>query len=124
MRSRAIATLVALLIGTSALDAQPHGPTVATARAAFVAPTGADLGGVPSFSAPASCGSALKNAALLGLGLSLATAVLELLYTLGREPFVRKGNEVPPADPRIIAWAGAAGFVGGLIGTAICRRRR
>ena len=33
-------------------------------------------------------------------------------------------HDVPGADPTLIAWAGAAGFIGGLVGTEICRRRR
>ncbi len=119
-----VAIPIVLAVSTSMLTAQDHGPTVAAARAAVVMPT---IGGGEAarlVDAPASCGSALKNAALLGLGLSLGTAVIELLYTLLREPFVRNGHDVPGADPTLIAWAGAAGFVGGLAGTAICRRRR
>jgi hypothetical protein len=106
------------------LAAQAQGPTVTAARVALAAPAIAGQPAPPMLGAPASCGSALKNAALLGLGLSLATAVIELTYTLVREPFVRNGHDVPGADPRLIAWAGAAGFIGGLVGTEICRRRR
>jgi hypothetical protein len=119
-----IAAGVALVITGSLLGAQEHGPTVTAARAAFAAPATAGDHEPPTFTAPASCGSALKNAALLGLGLSLATAVLELTYTFVREPFVRNGHDLPGADPTIIAWAGAAGFIGGLVGTELCRRRR
>lgn len=124
MRLRTTALLVALVITASALTAQEYGPTVAAARAAFWVPTIADRAAPALPGAPASCGSALKNAALLGLGLSLAAAVIELVYTLAREPFVRNGHDIPGADPAIIAWAGAAGFIGGLVGTALCRRRR
>ena len=123
MRLRTLAVLVALLAATPALTAQHAGPTVAAARAAF-AMAGATDHPPPLLRAPASCGSALKNAALLGLGLSLATAVIEGLYTLVREPLIRNGHDVPGADPAIIAWAGAAGFVAGVVGTHVCRRRR
>jgi hypothetical protein len=114
---------VALVISASVLAAQAQGPTVTAARVALAAPaiTGHRA---PMIAAPASCGSSLKNAALLGLGLSLATAVIELTYTVVREPFVRNGHDLPGADPTLIAWAGAAGFLGGLVGTEICRRRR
>lgn len=123
MTIRACAATVALAIAPSVLVAQAQGPTVTAARVALAAPA---IGGhpAPSIGAPASCGSALKNAALLGLGLSLATAAIELTYGIVREPFVRNGHDVPGADPRLIAWAGAAGFIGGLVGTALCRRRR
>ncbi len=124
MRLRPSVALVGVIVTTSPLAAQDHGPTVAAARAAVVAPTMDGRGASLLLDAPAACGSALKNAALLGLGFSLGTAAIELLYTLVREPFVRNGHDVPGADPTIIAWAGAAGFVGGLVGTAICRRRR
>ncbi len=124
MRRGTIALLVALVPLASALTAQEHGPTVMAARAALVAPRIADRHAPASLDAAASCGSALKNAALLGLGLSLATAVIELVYTVVREPLVRNGHDVPGADPTLIAWAGAAGFIGGLVGTEICRRRR
>jgi hypothetical protein len=70
------------------------------------------------------CGSHLKNAAMLGLGLSLAVGALELTYTIIREPLVRNGHDLSPADPMLMAWAGGAGFVIGLIGTELCRRRR
>ena len=115
---------VALVVSASLLAAQAQGPTVTAARVALAAPAIAGHPAPPMLGAPASCGSALKNATLLGLGLSLATAVLELTYTLVREPFVRSGHDVPGADPTLIAWAGAAGFIGGLVGTEICRRRR
>ena len=114
---------VALVMSTSVLAAQAQGPTLMAARVALAAPA---IPGhrAPMIGGPASCGSALKNAALLGIGLSLATAVIELTYTLVREPLVRNGHDVPGADPTLIAWAGAAGFIGGLVGTEICRRRR
>ena len=124
MRRRTIALLAALVPTGSALTAQERAPTVMAARAAFVAPSIADRHAPASLAAAAPCGSALKNAALLGLGLSLATAVIELVYTVVREPWVRNGHDVPGADPTIIAWAGAAGFIGGLVGTELCRRRR
>jgi hypothetical protein len=69
------------------------------------------------------CGSALKNAVMLGLGVSLAVGVIELTYTVIREPLVRNGHDLPRADPTLIAWAGGAGFVIGLVGTELCRRR-
>ena len=122
MRLRTLAVVVALVAATSALTAQHAGPTMAAARAAFAMPSATDH--PPLLRAPASCGSALKNAALLGLGLSLAAAVLEGVYTLVREPLIRNGHDVPGADPAIIAWAGAAGFVAGIVGTHLCRRRR
>ena len=119
----AFAAAVALVIAPSVLAAQPQGPTVTAARVALAAPA---IGGyrAPRIAVPASCGSALKNAMLLGLGLSLATAAIELTYTIVREPFVRNGHDVPGADPTLITWAGAAGFIGGLVGTELCRRRR
>ncbi len=121
----ALAAAMALVFVTSSvLGAQEQGPTVTAARAAFAAPLAAGYDEPPALEAAASCGSALKNAALLGLGLSLATSVIELMYTLVREPFARNGHDLPGADPTIIAWAGAAGFLGGLVGTEICRRRR
>ena len=108
----------------STLPAQLHGPTVVAARAAFSTPsTPTDAASIALLPA-AECGSTLKNAALLGLGLSLATAVLELTYTILREPFVVNGVDLPAADPRIIAGAGGAGFIIGLVGTEMCRRRR
>jgi hypothetical protein len=126
-----IATLtavgVAMLLGSSTLEAQEppmSGPTIIAARAAFFAPV--SISGEPTVvpDTSATCGSALKNATMLGLGFSLATSILELTYTLIREPFVRRGHDVPPANPALIAWAGGAGFVLGLIGTELCRRRR
>ncbi len=124
MKLVTMAAVIALLVDAPTLVAQERGPTVAAARAAFFTPP-SPQGQLPiADSAAASCGSALKNAALLGLGLSLATATIELLYTLVREPFVRNGHDVPGADPTIILWAGGAGFIAGLIGTEICRRRR
>ncbi len=124
MSIASIAAAAALVITGSALTAQEHGPTVTAARVAFAVPAMIDHDDPPALEPPASCGSALKNAALLGLGLSLATAVIELTYTVVREPFVRNGHDLPVADPTIIAWAGGAGFIGGVVGTALCRRRR
>jgi hypothetical protein len=124
VRIPSLAAAVALLLTGSGIAAQEHGPTLRAARGAFAAPASADRYGPAPLDEAVSCGSAFKNAALLGLGLSLATAVLELTYTFLREPFVLNGHDLPRADPRIIAWAGAAGFIGGYIGTAICRRRR
>lgn len=100
------------------------GPTIAAARVAFsVAMT--DRAPIALDSVfNESCGSMLKNGLLMGLGFSLATASLELVYTLVREPFVRQGHDVARADPRWIAWAGGAGFLVGLIGTERCRRRQ
>lgn len=118
---------MALVIGVAAIPAQEPtaaGPTVLAARAAF----SVESAPIPAHHnvaarSPASCGSMLRNALLLGLGFSLATASLELVYTLAREPFVRNGYDVARADPAWIAWAGGAGFVVGLVGTAVCRRR-
>jgi hypothetical protein len=72
----------------------------------------------------AECGSILKNGALLGLGLALAVGSIELAYTIVREPFVRNGHDWPVAAPVWIAWAGGAGFIAGVVGTTLCRRRR
>jgi hypothetical protein len=117
---------VAMLIGVAALEAQEVtiGPTIVTARAAFFvsAPEEHESVRIPDTNTP--CGSPLKNAAMLGLGLSLAVGVIELTYTIIREPFVRNGRDLPRADPKLIAWAGGAGFAIGLIGTEVCRRRR
>lgn len=124
MSIRQIATAAALVLTASTLAAQGQSPTVAAARAAFAVPAIAGPRAMPVLDPAASCGASLKNAALLGLGLSLATATIELVYTVVREPFVRNGHDIPGADPTIIAWAGAAGFIGGLVGTEICRRRR
>ena len=118
---------IAMLFGASILEAQERavsGPTVLAARAAFFAPMAASREGVIVHDTGATCGSPLKNAVMLGLGFSLATSILELTYTIVREPFVRRGHDVPPADPALIAWAGGAGFVLGLITTELCRRRR
>jgi hypothetical protein len=117
------AVAVVLLLAGPKVVAQERGPTVDAARAAFVAPS---VGGRPQaveLDTSAQCGSHMKNAALLGLGLSLATAMIELTYTIVREPFVRNGHDWPGADPKLIAWTGGAGFVVGLIGTERCRRR-
>jgi hypothetical protein len=115
---------VALCVTAPALAAQDRGPTIAVARGAFFASSATTRPSPPTIDPGALCGSALKNAALLGLGLSLATAIIELTYTIVREPFVRNGHDVAAADPRLIAWAGGAGLVVGLIGTEMCRRRR
>ena len=100
------------------------GPTIAAARAGVSIATPA----YPTIAIDSviteSCGSMLKNGLLMGLGFSLATALLELVYTLVREPFVRQGHDVARADPRWIAWAGGGGFLVGLIGTERCRRRQ
>ena len=119
-----MAVAVALLVTVSTVTAQDRGPTVTAARAAFFAPSSVERRTPIAGHAAASCGSTLKNAAMLGLGLSLATAVIELTYTLVREPFVRNGHDLPGADPTIIVWAGGAGFIAGLVGTETCRRRR
>jgi hypothetical protein len=124
MRLVAMAAALAVIVVSSTAVAQDPGPTVTAARAAFFAPPSSERSTPMSPRAPVSCGSSLKNAAMLGLGLSLATAVIELMYTLVREPFVRNGHDLPGADPTIIGWAGGAGFIAGLVGTAICRRRR
>lgn len=118
-----IAAVVLFLTG-SLLVAQEGGPTVIAARGAFFAPSVESRPHAVELDPAASCGSSLKNAALLGLGLSLATAMIELTYTVVREPFVRNGHDWPGADPRLIAWTGGAGFVVGLVGTELCRRRR
>ena len=118
---------IAMIVGASTLEAQGRsvgGPTILAARAAHFVPATTSHDAWVDFDEPASCGSPLKNAALLGLGFSLAAVVLEVTYTIVREPFVRRGHEVSPADPTLIAWAGGAGFVLGLIGTELCRRRR
>jgi hypothetical protein len=111
-----------LLVCAPPLGAQPAplAPTVSVARSAF-APM---LPIVPTKSSRqvAPCGHALKNGALLGLGLALAVASLEVVYTLIRAPLVNSGHDVPRADPMLIAYAGVAGFAIGLIGTEICRR--
>ncbi len=100
------------------------GPFVERTRSAIAAPLprrgDASVRLTPS---SARCGSRWKNAALLGLGLSLATGVLEVTYTVVREPVIRNGGSWPPADPALIAWAAGAGFVVGLVGTELCRRR-
>jgi|RhiMetdeSRZDD1v2_1073273.scaffolds.fasta_scaffold1603765_1 hypothetical protein len=113
-----------LFLATSALAAQAQGPTVAEARVAFFAsPTPGDATTI-TLLPPAECGSTVKNAALLGLGFFFAAAVLELTYTFLREPFVLNGVDLPAADPRIIAGAAGGGFLVGLVGTELCRRRR
>lgn len=115
-----------LVVWVSVVGAQERGvetgPTIGAARAAFSVATTAHPTIARDSVIVESCGSMLKNGLLMGLGFSLATASLELLYTLVREPFVRQGYDVAPADPWWIAWAGGAGFVVGLIGTERCRR--
>jgi hypothetical protein len=123
----ALAVGIAMLAGASMLPAQERaasGPTVIAARAAFFTPPVPSRERAVVHDTSASCGSSLKNAAMLGLGFSLVAVMLELTYTIVREPFVRGGHKVSPADPSLIAWAGGAGFVVGLIGTELCRRRR
>jgi hypothetical protein len=114
-----------MLISASPLGAQDvsRGPTIAAARAGFAPPSTATFEAAELFVATSHCGSVIKNAALLGLGISLAVGVIELTYTIIREPLVRNGHDLPRADPMIIAWAGGAGFVIGLVGTELCRRR-
>lgn len=124
MRGATIGALAAALVAAPMLPAQARGPTIAAARAAVFVSSSAPWPAPRSIELQASCGSALKNGALLGLGLSLATAVIELTYTIVREPFVRNGHDLAAADPTLIAWAGGAGFVIGLVGTEVCRRRR
>ena len=125
MRGPIVVAVAALLfVASSTLSAQTRGPTVVSARAAFFTPTKASHPADVALLPAAECGSTLRNAALLGLGLSLATAVLELTYTILREPFVVNGVDLPAADPRLIAGAAGAGFLVGLVGTELCRRRR
>jgi hypothetical protein len=115
-----------MLVSVAALEAQTitGGPTIAAARAGFsMAPSGT-LEALDPFDPTADCGSTLKNAALLGLGVALAVGVIELTYTIIREPFVRNGQDLPQANPILIAWGGGTGFVVGLVGTELCRRRR
>jgi hypothetical protein len=121
-----IATIAAvvLFLPGSLLAAQEGGPTVVAGRVAFFAPSVESRTHAVELEPAAPCGAALKNAALLGLGVSLATAMIEFTYTLVREPFVRNGHDWPGADPTLIAWAGGAGFVVGLVGSELCRRRR
>ena len=121
---------VALALGVcaSVITAQERpaatGPTIALARAAFsLEPEPHTPIAIDSLITE-SCGSMLRNGLLMGLGFSLATASLELVYTLVREPLVRQGHDVARADPRWIAWAGGAGVIIGLIGTERCRRRQ
>jgi hypothetical protein len=113
-----------LFLTGSLLVAQEGGPTVIAARVAFFAHSVESRTHAVELDPAASCGSSLKNAALLGLGLSLATATIEWTYTVVREPVVRNGGDWPAADPMLIAWSGGAGFVVGLIGSELCRRRR
>jgi hypothetical protein len=119
---------LALAVCVSLVGAQERavatGPTIGAARVAFSVATLAHPTIALDSVITESCGSMLKNGLLMGLGFSLATASLELVYTLVREPFVRQGHDVARADPRWIAWAGGAGFLVGLIGTERCRRRQ
>jgi hypothetical protein len=118
---------LAVALWTSVMPAQTRpatGPAIALARVAFSIAPSPRAPVVVDAAIAESCGSMLKNGLFMGLGFSLATASLELVYTLVREPFVRHGHDLAPADPRWIAWAGGAGFVIGLIGTERCRRRR
>jgi hypothetical protein len=119
---------LALGVWASMITAQERpttaGPTIALARSAFSVAAPADGPRAIHAATAESCGSMLRNGLFMGLGFALATASLELVYTLVREPFVRQGHDVARADPRWIAWAGGAGFVVGLIGTERCRRRR
>jgi hypothetical protein len=123
--ARRAAVGVAALLGASTIEAQgaASGPTIAAARAgvSVVSSEASRVLKLPH--ATAHCGSAFKNAVMLGLGLSLAVGVIELTYTIVREPLVRNGHDLPHADPMLIAWAGGAGFVIGLVGTELCRRR-
>jgi Na+/H+ antiporter NhaA len=114
-----------MLLGASTGAAQPaaRGPTIAAARAGVSVVSTETSRGLEFPDATAHCGSAFKNAVLLGLGLSLAVGVIELTYTIVREPLARNGHDLPHADPMLIAWAGGAGFVVGLVGTELCRRR-
>lgn len=104
------------------LGAQPVAPvgTIGAARVAVTQPHGTVNAG--STLEPLPCGSALKNGAMLGLGLALATASLELLYTLVRAPFVNAGHDVPRAEPWLITIAGGTGFLAGLVRSELCRR--
>ena len=99
-------------------------PTVAVARVAVASPATMHAGRAVQRLPAAECGSILKNGALLGLGLALAVGSIELAYTIVREPFARNGHDWPVAAPVWIAWAGGAGFVAGVVGTTLCRRRR
>ena len=122
-------TLAAVAISTLAaapLSSQERlatGPTIVAARAAFFLPPRADVEREVVHDTSASCGSHLKNGVMLGLGFGLAAGVLELMYTLIREPLNRNGQDLAPADPVLIAWAGGAGFVIGFTATEMCRRR-
>ena len=113
-----------ICLASSAAAGQERGPTVVAARAAFFAPTTPADAATVALLPAAECGSTLRNGALLGLGLSLATAMLELTYTIVREPFVVNGVDLPAADPRLVAGAAGAGFIVGLVGTELCHRRR
>ena len=119
---------LALVVCVPAVGAQVRpivsGPTVVAARAAFSVAPAISLSSDGGLRIPESCGSSVRNALLLGLGFSLATASLELVYTILREPFSRNGHDWARADPVWIAWAGGAGFLAGWIGTELCRRRQ
>lgn len=121
-----LAVCVAVLVTPAVARAQAAvgaGPTIDAARSGFSVPVSIRRGVTVSLAASVACGSPWRNAVMLGLGLSLATGVLELTYTLLREPVVRNGGSWPRADPALMAWAGGAGFVAGLFGTEVCRRR-
>ena len=127
MRLTSLATLAIATLAAAPLDSQERvatGPTIVAARAAFFPPPEAHAHREVVQDTTASCGSHLKNAVMLGLGVALAAGVLELTYTLIREPLNRNGQDLPPADPMLIAWAGGGGFVIGFAGTELCRRRR
>jgi hypothetical protein len=122
--ARRAAVGVAVLLGVSTVEAQvADGPTIRAARAGVSMISRETFRALRLPNTTAHCGSGFKNAALLGLGFSLAVGVIELTYTIIREPLVRNGHDLPQADPMLIAWAGGAGFVIGLVGTELCRRR-
>jgi hypothetical protein len=116
-------TAVLAVAPLSSQERIASGPTIVAARAAFFLPPDARALGRVMQEPPVSCGSHLKNGVLLGLGFALAAGVLELTYTLIREPLNRNGHDLAAADPMLIAWAGGAGFVIGLAGTEVCQRR-
>ena len=118
----ALAMLLAVPLHSQELP--ETGPTIIAARAAFFPRPEAPFDREVVHDTTGSCGSHLKNAVMLGLGFALAVGALELTYTLIREPLNRNGHDLSPADPTLIAWASGAGFVIGLAGTELCRRRR
>ena len=121
------ALALAMLVASSTAEGQAHvggGPTVRAARVAFFEPRVTPQR-MPAIDVTSTrCGSHLKNGVMLGLGMSVAVGVLELTYTIIREPLVRNGSNLSPADPMLIAWGGGAGFIIGLISTERCRRDR